>query len=114
MRTDVVRLGRLSGERTGDMMKFLSSMRSDRYIADSDVLVDIAHVLMLERQKIISTEIAKQLLPALLELNSRRDSPKRHSTTGSRTVHCRDRVALDRSGRGRCRWPDAHGPVEKR
>jgi argininosuccinate lyase (EC 4.3.2.1) len=70
MRTDVVRLGRLSGERTGDMMKFLSSMRSDRYIADSDVLVDIAHVLMLERQKIISTEIAKQLLPALLELNS--------------------------------------------
>ena len=26
MRTDVVRLGRLSGERTGDMMKFLSSM----------------------------------------------------------------------------------------
>ncbi len=70
MRTDVVRLGRLSGERTGEMMRFLSSMRSDRCIADADVLVDIAHVLMLERQKIISTDIAKQLLPALLELNS--------------------------------------------
>ena len=70
MRTDVVRLGRLSGERTGEMMRFLSSMRSDRCIADADVLVDIAHVLMLERQKIIETDIAKQLLPALIELNS--------------------------------------------
>jgi len=69
MRTDVVRLGRLSGERTGEMMRFLSSMRADRCIADADVLVDIAHVLMLEKQKIIDSDIAKQLLPALLELH---------------------------------------------
>ena len=68
MRTDVVRLGRLSGERTGEMMKFLSSMRADRCIADADVLVDIAHVLMLDKQKIIDRDITKQLLPALLEL----------------------------------------------
>lgn len=68
MRTDVVRLGRLSGERTGEMMHFLSSMRSDRCIADADILVDIAHVLMLEKQKIIETDIARQLLSALLEL----------------------------------------------
>ena len=66
MRTDVVRLGRLSGERTGEMMHFLSSMRSDRYIADADVLVDLAHVLMLEKQKIINKDIAGQLLAALL------------------------------------------------
>ena len=68
MRTDVVRLGRLSGERTGEMMHFLSSMRSDRCIADADILVDLAHVLMLEKQKIIDRDIAKQLLSALLEL----------------------------------------------
>ena len=68
MRTDVVRLGRLSGERTGEMMHFLSSMHADRCIADADVLVDIAHVLMLDKQKIIDREITKQLLPALLEL----------------------------------------------
>jgi argininosuccinate lyase len=68
MRTDVVRLGRLSGERTVRMMQFLSSMRADRYIADADILVDIAHVLMLEKQKIIGTETAKQILPVLLEL----------------------------------------------
>ena len=68
MRTDVVRLGRLSGERTGEMIHFLSSMRSDRCIAEADILVDLAHVLMLEKQKIIDHESAKQLLSALLEL----------------------------------------------
>ena len=68
MRTDVVRSGRLSGERTGEMMHFLSSMHADRCIADADILVDLAHVLMLEKQKIIDHEIAKQLLVALLEL----------------------------------------------
>jgi argininosuccinate lyase len=68
MRTDVVRLGRLSGERTGEMMHFLSSMRSDRFIADADILVDLAHVLMLEKQKIIGHDIAQKLLSALLEL----------------------------------------------
>jgi argininosuccinate lyase len=69
MRTDVVRLGRLSGERTGEMMHFLSSMRADRCIADADILVDIAHVMMLDKQKIIDHEITKQLLAALLELH---------------------------------------------
>ena len=57
MRTDVVRLGRLTGERTGEMMHFLSSMQADRYIADADILVDIAHVLMLDKQKIIDREV---------------------------------------------------------
>jgi len=50
------------------MMHFLSSMRADRCIADADVLVDIAHVLMLDRQKIIDRTITQQLLPALLVL----------------------------------------------
>ncbi len=49
-------------------MHFLSSMRSDRCIADADILVDLAHVLMLEKQKIIDHESAKQILSALLEL----------------------------------------------
>ena len=50
------------------MMHFLSSMRADRCIADADVLVDIAHVLMLDKQKIIDRDITRQLLPALLGL----------------------------------------------
>ena len=51
------------------MMHFLSSMHADRCIADADVLVDIAHVLMLDKQKIIDRTITKQLLPVLLELH---------------------------------------------
>jgi argininosuccinate lyase len=50
------------------MMHFLSSMRADRYIAEADILVDIAHVLMLERQKINDRATTRQLLPALLML----------------------------------------------
>ncbi|HSQ93516.1 MAG TPA: argininosuccinate lyase [Methanoregula sp.] len=69
MRTDVVRLGRLSGERSGEMMQFLSSMQEDRHIADADILVDIAHVLMLDKQKIIDREVTKQLLAALLQMH---------------------------------------------
>jgi len=69
MRTDVVRRGRLSGERTGDMMHFLSSMQADRCIADADLLVDIAHVLMLDRQKIIDADITRQILTALVGLS---------------------------------------------
>ena len=69
MRTDVVRLGRLSGERSVRMMQFLSSMRADRCIADADVLVDIAHVMMLSKQKVIDDAAARQLVTALIELH---------------------------------------------
>jgi argininosuccinate lyase len=51
------------------MMQFLSSMRADRCIADADILVDIAHVLMLEKQKIIERDIAQKIIPVLLELH---------------------------------------------
>lgn len=50
------------------MMRFLSSMQADRHIADADILVDIAHVLMLDKQKINDREVTKQILPALLEM----------------------------------------------
>ena len=50
------------------MMHFLSSMRADRCIADADILVDIVHVLMLDKQKINKRATTRQLLPALLEL----------------------------------------------
>jgi argininosuccinate lyase len=68
MRNDVVRRGRLAGERTGEMMQFLSSMEADQHIADADVLVDIAHVMMLSKQQIIGSETASPLLAALLNL----------------------------------------------
>jgi argininosuccinate lyase len=68
MRTDVVRLGRLSGERSGEILHFLSSMQADRHIADADILVDIAHVLMLDNQKINDRKVTRQILSVLLEM----------------------------------------------
>jgi argininosuccinate lyase len=68
MRNDVVRRGRLTGERTGEMMHFLSSMVADRHIADADVLVDIAHVMMLSKQRILDEVTVRPLLSALLVL----------------------------------------------
>lgn len=50
------------------MMRFLSSMQADRHIADADILVDIAHVMMLDKQKINDRAVTKQLLSALLEM----------------------------------------------
>jgi argininosuccinate lyase len=50
------------------MMHFLSSMEADRHLADADVLVDIAHVMMLYKQRIIGQETARPLLSALLQL----------------------------------------------
>ena len=52
MTRDVVRKARLSGERTEDIESLLSSMEADRNIASSDVLVDMAHLVMLTRQQI--------------------------------------------------------------
>lgn len=68
MSNDVVRRGRLTGERSGEMMHFLSSMGADRHLADADVLVDIAHVMMLQKQRIIEPGTAAPLLSALLKL----------------------------------------------
>ncbi|NLX49021.1 MAG: argininosuccinate lyase [Methanospirillum sp.] len=65
---DVVRGGRLDGERTEDVNWLLSSAEGDRYIADADLLVDLAHVLMLLRQGILGEPEARTLLGGLLSL----------------------------------------------
>jgi argininosuccinate lyase len=69
MRTDVVRKGRLKDERSSETMPFLSSMHADRQIARADILVDIAHVLMLDRQKINDRKVTKAILAELLTLH---------------------------------------------
>lgn len=68
MPNDVVRRGRLAGERSGEMTQFLSSMMADRHLADADILVDIAHVMMLSKQRILDPGSARSLLSALLSL----------------------------------------------
>ncbi|MDK2990138.1 MAG: argininosuccinate lyase [Methanoculleus sp.] len=68
MRSDQIRQGRLSGERSGDLEHFLASMDADRWIAKADLLVDMAHLLGLRRQKIIDEAPARALMAALLDL----------------------------------------------
>ncbi len=65
---DVVRQGRLGGVRTGDIESFLSSMEADRYIADADLLVDMAHLLMLVHQEIVPAQTGKTIMKPLLRM----------------------------------------------
>ncbi len=69
MARDVVRGGRLSGERGGDIARYLSSSWADRWIGEADLLVDMAHVLMLEEQGIIEGVHARALLQGLVRLH---------------------------------------------
>jgi argininosuccinate lyase len=69
MRTDVVRKGRLKDERSSETMPFLSSMQADRQIARADILVDIAHVLMLDKQKINDRNVTQKILSELLVMH---------------------------------------------
>ena len=66
MQEDVVRRGRLSGERAPGIKQFLSSMDADRSIAEADLLVDIAHLLMLKRQNLIDQDNAAAIMRVLL------------------------------------------------
>ncbi|MEN6341271.1 MAG: argininosuccinate lyase [Methanospirillum sp.] len=65
---DVVRGGRLEGERTEDVSWILSSAAADRFIGEADLLVDLAHVLMLGKQGIVEPEHVRTLLGGLLAL----------------------------------------------
>lgn len=66
---DVVRQGRLGGVRTGEIESFLSSMEADRYIAEADLLVDMAHLLMLIRQEIVPQEIGRTIMRPLFRMH---------------------------------------------
>lgn len=65
---DPLRTGRLGDTRPLQVMEFLSSMEADHWIADADVLVDIAHLLMLAGQEIIDREAARAIMEVLLDL----------------------------------------------
>src|SRR5690554_5089044 len=69
MRSDQIRQGRLSGERSANLEHFLASMDADRWIAEADLLVDMAHLLGLRRQGIIDEAPARALMAALLDLH---------------------------------------------
>lgn len=65
---DVVRQGRLGGERSREIESFLSSMEADRYISEADLLVDMAHLLMLVRKEIVPSGIGMTIMRPLLRM----------------------------------------------
>lgn len=65
---DVIRQGRLGGERTHDIESFLSSMEADQFIAEPDLLVDMAHLLMMVEQGIVTKEVGSALMKPLLRM----------------------------------------------
>ncbi|MEG3055511.1 MAG: argininosuccinate lyase [Methanoculleus sp.] len=71
MCSDQIRQGRLSGERSANLEHFLASMDADRWIAEADLLVDMAHLLGLRRQGILDEAPARALMAALLDLHDR-------------------------------------------
>lgn len=104
MRSDQIRQGRLSGERSGDIEHFLASMEADRWIAEADLLVDMAHLLGLRRQGIIDEAPARALMAALLDLHDH-GIPKEAFDEKFEDVHAGkeayliDRVGEDYGGR---------------
>ncbi|HHI30823.1 MAG TPA: argininosuccinate lyase, partial [Candidatus Methanoperedenaceae archaeon] len=58
---DILRRGRL-GLQNEQVTAFTSSLEADRWIFDSDLMVDRAHVVMLARQQIIEEDDATKIL----------------------------------------------------
>jgi len=63
-----LRSGRLNKKMTEDAAIFTSSIEFDKYIFESDVKCNFAHVLMLREEKIIDEEVADKILEALTNL----------------------------------------------
>lgn len=68
MQKDVVRQGRLGGSRTRDIESFLSSMEADHQIARSDLMVDMAHLLMLTEMGIVKRSDAGAIQKILVRM----------------------------------------------
>ncbi|MBN2734852.1 MAG: argininosuccinate lyase [Methanomicrobiaceae archaeon] len=71
MSKDPLRGGRLGDERPSEVWGYLSSAEADRFIGESDILVDIGHLLMLKKQKIIEPDSAKSIMEVLLDLHKK-------------------------------------------
>jgi len=69
MSKDPLREGRLGEGRPPEVWSYLSSMEADRFIGEADIMVDIAHLLMLERKEIIDTDAARSIMAVLLDLH---------------------------------------------
>ncbi|MDG6244767.1 MAG: argininosuccinate lyase [Methanolobus sp.] len=63
--SDILRRGRLSSTPDEDIIRFTSSMSADKWIFEADVLVDMAHTVMLHEQGIIKEKDCTGILKGL-------------------------------------------------
>jgi argininosuccinate lyase len=66
--SDILRRGRLSSTPDEDMLNFTSSMSADKWIFEADILVDMAHTVMLHEQGIIKENDCSSILAGLLKI----------------------------------------------
>jgi argininosuccinate lyase len=66
--SDILRRGRLSSTPDEDILNFTSSMSADKWIFEADILVDLAHTVMLKEQGIIRKEDCSRILQGLLRI----------------------------------------------
>ncbi len=64
--SEILRRGRLEALPDEEIINFTSSMSADRFIFDADVLIDLAHTIMLEEQGVISREDCVRILEGLM------------------------------------------------
>ncbi|MBN2111454.1 MAG: argininosuccinate lyase [Methanosarcinaceae archaeon] len=66
--SDILRRGRLSSTPDEDILDFTSSMLADKWIFEADILVDLAHTVMLREQGIIREQDCSRILQGLLSV----------------------------------------------
>ena len=66
--SNILRRGRLDAAPDEEILKYTSSMEADRWIFDADILVDLAHTVMLKEQGIIRAEDCGKILSGLLQV----------------------------------------------
>ncbi|WOF15449.1 argininosuccinate lyase [Methanoplanus sp. FWC-SCC4] len=104
MSKDPLREGRLGDERPAEVWEYLSSMQADRNIGQADILVDISHLLMLEKQEIVDRDSAKEIMKVLLDFhkNGLPDSvydDKYEDIHAGIEAHIIDKTGIDKGGR---------------
>ncbi|UGV39757.1 argininosuccinate lyase [Methanococcoides orientis] len=66
--SDILRRGRLASVPDEEIIEYTSSMSADKWIFNSDVLVDLAHTVMLKERNVIKAEDCQKILEGLLKI----------------------------------------------
>ncbi len=66
--SNILRRGRLEDAQEDKILRYTSSMEADRWLFNSDIVVDLAHTVMLKEQCIINKEDCSKILSGLLRI----------------------------------------------